>query len=330
MPRILEWPPVPFSPPPQSQYEEGFWMGWRCMCSHLEHGAQGEPVPHYVVDWTTEPVEGQPYPFLPSAVPQFLQDVWYANAKANRPHVRHTLAELKDKHWGLPIFVVGSGPSLAKNMDMLRDNKHGIIIATNDTINLLPEDIKIDYYCVVDGRLPERWWADCKRDTKDIKLLSVPLVTPKVWEYFDDEKIYWGRFAGAEGPNRCFEDYGDLNTSVVEPGYVVGFTATNMAFWMGGNPIVFVGMDCCLQDGFLHAGDNAKMRWLPQERYVVAKDMYGTPCVTSGTYLRGMWKISAAAKLNAVHRHFVNATEGGILTQFVDIVPLKEVIGWQK
>ncbi len=325
MSRIITWPPVPNEVPPQAQYEMGVFQGWNCIVSHLEPNEQGGSNPHFVVDWSKEVSSDAPYPFLPSAVPQFLQDIWMVNAKANRPHVKYTIEELKDKHWGLPIYVVGTGPSLMKNMDKLRNVKDGIIIATNNAINILPKDIKIDYYCVVDGRLPKRWWDDCRTD---FKLISVPLVTNDLVSKFDPENIYWTRFAGNTGPNQCFDEYPEL--PCLEPGYVVGFTATNAAFYMGGNPIVLVGMDCCLTNGYLHAGDTSKAHVLNGESYQVAIDVYGTPQVTSSTYMRGMWKLAASAKLNGANTWFINATEGGCLTEHVSIIPLHEVVSWER
>ena len=326
MSRIIKWPPVPGEAPPQTQYEIGTFQGWSCCCSHLEPGPNG-PSPHFVVDWNKQVSSDEPYPFLPSAVPQFLQDVWMVNAKKNRPYVKHTIAELKDKHWGLPIYVVGTGPSLYKNMDQLRNVKDGIIIATNNAINILPKDIKIDYYCVVDGRLPKRWWENLPEHRKNVKVISVPLVTHDLVDKFDDENIYWTRFAGSTGPNQCFDEYPEL--PCLEPGYVVGFTATNAAFYMGGNPIVLVGMDCCLTNGYLHSGDTAKAHILPGEAYQVVTDIYDAPQVTSSTYQRGMWKLSASAKLNGGSAWFINATEGGCLKDFVSIIPLHEVVSWE-
>jgi len=329
MSRIIQWPPVPGEAPPQKQYDVGVFQGWPCCCSHLEPNEQGGHNPHFVVDWTKKVNPNIPYPFSPSAVPQFLVDVWMKNAKENRPHVKKSIAELHHKHWGLPVYVVGTGPSLYKNMDQLRKVKDGIIIATNNAINILPEDIKIDYYCVVDGRLPARWWDNLPESRKDVKVISVPLVTTQLAKTFGDENIYWMRFAGKEGPNKCFEDYGDLDDCCLEPGYVVGFTATNLAFWLGGNTIVMVGMDCCLTNGYLHAGDSAKAHAIQGEEYTAVVDMYGTPQVSSSTYMRGMWKLQAAAKLNAQHSWFINATEGGCLTKFFDVIPLHEVVGWE-
>ena len=327
MSQVIPWPPVRSGPPPQNQYEISTYMGYDCIVSHLEPSPNG-PSPHFVVDWTQQPTKEKPYPFLPSMVPSFLEQVWVDNADKNRPNIKHCLSELTDKYWGLPIFVVGTGPSLEKNMHVLTENKKGIIIATNDAINILPKEVKIDYYMVVDGRLPERWWANCKRDLKSMKLISVPLVTPNVTKYFDPDNIYWARFAGEEGPNRCFKDMNHI--VCIEPGYVCGFSALHAAFMLGANPVVMVGMDCCLQNGRLHAGDVVKARALPGEEYVVANDIYGTPRVTSSTYMRGMWKMAAGAKLNGRHTHFINATEGGILKDFVDVTPLHEVMSWQK
>lgn len=327
--RLLKWPPGAGSPPPTAQFEEGIWQDYPCIVSHVEQ-MPGGPAPHFVVDWTIEYGEDNKYPFLPSEVPDFLKNIWFDNAEANRKHVKKSIAELKDRHWGLPVYVVGTGPSLEKNMHELRNVKDGIIIATNNAINILPEDVKIDYYCVVDGRLPERWWKDCKRDLSKIKVISVPLVTTKLCEYFDPDNIYWSRFAGKTGPNKCFEQYDDLNDAVLEPGYVVGFTSTNAAFWLGGNPIVYVGMDCCFVDGFLHAGDTSKAHTVPGEQYACVTDIYGTPRATSSTYLRGMWKLAAASKMMAKYKTFINATEGGCLNQFVSIVPLHEVVSWEK
>lgn len=329
MPHIIPWPPEPLIGPPQNQYEIGRFLGWNCAVSHIEPGPNG-PSPHYVVDWDQKLEDGKPYPFMPSSVPEFLVEVWQRNAAINRKNVRHTIDEIHDAHWGLPVYVVGTGPSLAKNMDNLRNVKDGIIIATNNAINILPEDIRIDYYCAVDGRLPERWWKNCKRNLKEIRLIAVPLVTPKITEYFSPDNIYWARFAGSEGPNKCFAFPEYDKMECLEPGYVVGYTATNAAFYVGGNPIVFVGMDCCITNGYLHAGDKSKAYIVPGEEYVVMPDMYGGPQVTSSTYCRGMFKIQAATKLNGKNRRFINASEGGIMKEFMNIVPLHEVVSWEQ
>jgi hypothetical protein len=323
--------PVP-NPPP-NQFTILDVGGWPAIISHFETGPDGwTQNPHFVVDWTKEQTVGEPYPFSPSEVPSWLSDIWLENGKANRPHVKRDIVELKDKHWGMPIFVVGTGPSLDKNMHKLLEipEDKRIIIATNNAINLLPPELKIDYYMVVDGRLPaEKWWSDCR---KDVKVISVPMVTRKLPEYFDEDEIYWARFAGEDGPNKCFKGY-DLGH--LEPGYVCGFSATNAAFWLGGNPIVWVGMDCCIANGLLHAGDTSPAAMRPGEQFQVELDIFDCPQVTTSTYVRGCWKLAAAAILNGRHRRFVNCTEGGLLGAgrtkgSCSIAPLEEVARWIK
>ena len=160
MSQVIDWPPKNLEAPPSVQFEIGRYMDIDCICSHLEPQLDGTQAPHFVVDCTYQPSADKPYPFLPSIVPDFLKAKWLENSKINKPYVKKNIKELFDKHWGLPIYVVGTGPSLNKNMDELRKVKDGIIIATNDAINILPDDIKIDYYVCVDGRFPAGWWEN--------------------------------------------------------------------------------------------------------------------------------------------------------------------------
>jgi len=145
---------------------------------------------------------------------------------------------------GVPAFIVYSGYSLDKNIDLLKScQKHGVIVSTPTPYRALNKfgivpDVLIclenrdqsallkEVYCgiyVVDMTSPLENWRVARSDYM-VRMLQ---------------------------PDLAYLRYGlDAGTIPIGNGGFVGSVAINLAYLWGADPIVLVGFDLALTDGF--------------------------------------------------------------------------------
>jgi hypothetical protein len=226
---------------------------------------------------------------------------------------------LKDKYKGYPAFVIANGPSLDKNIQHLKDiGGRGLIICMESAIiPLLRNGIKPDILVVI-----ERLKASYIYHFRDVKypdgiaLLGLAQINSLVFDSFPGEKL--PIFRDREFLNIWLCRYlGD--GSVIDAGVNVSHLATEIALYLGADPIIFAGQD------FAYGEDDAthsKSSIYSEERG--RKSMEFIRSIPS-VYLEGndgapvrsneMWaqlKEGLELKISAhTDRHFINATEGG-------------------
>ena len=89
--------------------------------------------------------------------------------------------------------------------------------------------------------------------------------------------------------------------------------------------IVLAGMDCSCPDGMRHFDE--PLAFDAGEEYLVAKDIRGHAVITNRIYLdMAEWHTGVFYFLKEAGIRVINATEGGILTNFVEQRELRDVV----
>lgn len=147
---------------------------------------------------------------------------------------------------GKPGIVVSSGPSLNKNIHLLKDLKEKAVICAADgsvkilkNNNLPPAHLVTSLERVIyTARLFE---GLTEEDTKDSYLAACPVVVPETYANFPGEKIIVYR-------NFATFDWLDIKKGILD----IGPSAGNMAFkvleFLGCDPIILIGQDLALTD----------------------------------------------------------------------------------
>ena len=166
---------------------------------------------------------------------------WVDNLIANLPVVQGTvpITALADRFKGMPAFIVGAGPSLDKNADLLREAaRHGLVIAVNSSASALAAR-EITPHAVV-----------CIESIDlSAKLSALPFLDD-VTRIFSLSS-HPNNLRSGKGPLMptieklpAFENVGELLRG---PGAEVGGSVSTVAFWLartlGCSPLVLVGQD---------------------------------------------------------------------------------------
>ncbi len=272
--------------------------------------------------WTRNIVENEPLFENAKGVLEFFYDP---------SDVEHTV--------NVPVIIVASGPSLDKNIHLLKEVKDKAIIISVDTAlkKVMEQGVDPDFVVVTDAVFSsaKACFGDLPRSTKDINLLVDVFCNKKVladWE----GPIYWY----AVGDN----DTGSYLGKVVEQSFVkkpigrlsCGGNVTSIAvsFAYGGlkcDPVILLGADCgYYQRKQTHAdGVNVGMNQTYEE---VIVDNHGIPFITTPQmkafkiWLENLVSGKFDNNSSYVKGTMINCTEGGIINKGWLLLPFEFAI----
>ncbi len=236
---------------------------------------------------------------------------------------------LFDRFKSRPAIIVSAGPSLKKNIDLLKELKgHAVIIGVDTSLKpMLKAGFEPDFICTGDPQFANyKHLAGAK--VKDSHLVAEPMTWPQSMVEFDG-KLF-------------IASYGDkmmqwLSGCIPDVGHVMcwGSVATmafDLARKLGCDPIIFTGQDLSFSGGRTYVEgtyfeDEAKQdmsaeAFARREKTYQMENIYGEMVPTNRqmfAYLN--WFTYEISRTEA---HVVNATEGGILKDGVEIITLKE------
>ncbi len=158
-------------------------------------------------------------------------------------HHNHLLESLKDAFSGIPAILVAGGPSLDKNIHLLRKAKDKAVIIAVDTVlpALLAQSISPNFVTSIDPQdLTYEKFADVAPITKGVSLICMPWVAPKVPKIFPAENVLWAfsQMAIEQWLNTLLD--GKILTGGAS---TVAHLNLTTAIIMGCSPIIFLGHD---------------------------------------------------------------------------------------
>ncbi len=229
--------------------------------------------------------------------------------------------KLFGKFANVPAIICGAGPSLEKNGPLLKQlSQRALIFAGGSSINILNNLGIQPHFCA--GIDPN--------DAQQVRLrnnqaFEVP--------YFYRQRLNYGAFQTVHGPRlyvtgsggydvaEFFEERLGIQGNFFEEGHNVINFASEIAYQMGCNPIIFVGMDLAFTDRKTYSAGvtfDPKVEQRTLDEYanfetvgMLRKDVFGNPIYT-------LWKWVAEAEWigswaeNHSECRLINCTEGGI------------------
>ncbi|MBN2210179.1 MAG: motility associated factor glycosyltransferase family protein [Sedimentisphaerales bacterium] len=240
---------------------------------------------------------------------------------------------LKNRFIGYPVVLVSAGPSLRKNLPLLKKYRDQVmVVAVQTTLKpLLAEGIKPDFVTSLDyHEVSRRFFEGLDEELADIHLIAEPKANPVVIDYYLEHgpvSVLFSDFA-----NRVL---GGDGANPQRDGLAAGATVAHLAFYLaqylGGDPIIFIGQDLAFTDNVYYSpGTALHATWQPElnrfctiemkewERIVrhrnllrQVKDIHGQAIYTDEqmfTYLQQFEKDFADARARVI-----DATGGGAL-----------------
>ena len=274
-------------------------------------------------------------------------DTFQRNILTNLPQMVDNpgVKNLFDKFRNKPVICVAAGPSLDKNIHLLKEAKNKAIIICVDAAlrTMLQHKIKPDIVISIDYSRGCRNLFDGVMDqTGDLLLAADPEVYPAVLSDFKGKKFiinlnksltrWLSRFVGDKG--------------TLDKGASVAHAAFSLARAVGGDPIILTGQDLSYPGGVTHVdgaiprariatGTDKKTgkKYLLEETkdgkrkasdLIMVEDIYGKEVPTRGDMYAYLIYFERMISMTSVK--CIDATEGGARIKGAEVMSLREVI----
>ncbi len=181
------------------------------------------------------------------------------NELKNLKHVLKSrqLKQLENRYEGVPIVCVASGPSLDKQLPLLKELQgRALIISAESAFRvLLKNGIIPDALCIL-----ERGAASYDLSLKGVDipektvLFGLTLIDPRIFDNWMHRIV--PVFKTNVSHSRLMNEALGGNFGTMYSGNSVAHMNFNLAFYLGGNPIIFIGQDLAYaDDGKTHSKD---------------------------------------------------------------------------
>lgn len=239
----------------------------------------------------------------------------------------YVIDQLHNKFFNIPTIIVSAGPSLSKNIHLLKEAKgKSLIIAVGSVVkpllnaNIFPDCI------VISDPLPGVINQIAGLNLK-VPLFFLPTIQPRIVNDYLGPKIML-----LQQGVTLVEEFAVKNQyHLIKTGGSVATTALEIALYLGSNPIIFTGQDLAYTNGQTHVPGTTHDYWVPEMntrlRLVKGVDCDLVP-TSSNLAIYKRWIERTIA--DNPDRIFFNATEGGANIEGTIIRPFKEILRYLK
>lgn len=224
----------------------------------------------------------------------------------------------------VPVIIVSAGPSLDKNVWLLRELKgHCLILAVDTAVkSLLERDILPDITITVDAEKPKEHYAD-------IRSLEIPIImdgesNPEIIGKHTGRKILYNC---RDYMKRLLESIGKEVPCDVASGGSVATAAFAICYQLEMKTIILIGQDLAYSGETTHAGGVESKGINNDIGYTMVEDIYGGEVRTRSDwtgYLK--WFENAITVIKDMKKDIsvIDATEGGAKIHGSSIMTLRE------
>lgn len=232
------------------------------------------------------------------------------NSRENFKHYDGYIDELKPKFEGKDVVIVAAGPSLDKNVELLKNKKPNMVIVAVETVfrKLLQLGIEIDYMIVTDAN------SRIYGHLAGLENQGIPML------YLST--AYKGYAMNYQGPKYliCQEGYEKAEELADKKGWnlygtggSVSTTALDVCITLGAKSIAFIGLDLAYTDNLAHAiGTSRREAEEASQMQQISAIGGGTVPVSKLFLIYKKW-IENRIKKQDVTMPVYDATEGGAL-----------------
>ena len=272
-----------------------------------------------------------------SATTLRFNELWRKNFQANRNIIQKTpgVVALTQKFKGVPAIVVGAGPSLDKNINLLgRAQGHSLILASDAALKpLLSQGVLPSIVVSLD---PQEEIAKFFQGVshRGMTLIAPSIIHPRVLDLWEGNVIFFHKHAPdipalVEIANQI-PAIGRLT-----PGGSVLSIAYDLAFQSGANPIMFIGQDLSYPRKKTHSRDSEDANVglgatleKQRENIVYETDVNGRslPTLKSMSVSKQWFDWAFTTWKRPGPTEIINCSEAGILTDHCSLMPLSEAI----
>lgn len=235
-----------------------------------------------------------------------------------------------EKKYDCPIVIASSGPSLTKQLPLLKEVLSNVIlIAAGSTVTtLLDNDIEPDYIISIEGAL-----SNYEKHFKNLKLNKAQLIYSCDNNYKIQENYELSRYAFLDVLNTKLHNYLKKNFNTELPlirggGSVANF-ALSIARFLTTGEIALIGQDLAYLNNESHAKGNKNNqkidgKYLEKVRAFEVEGYYGTPVITNHSLMTMKYSFEEIIKNIEEEDKIYNCTEGGVKINGIQQIPFIE------
>lgn len=240
--------------------------------------------------------------------------------------------EIKDKYKGYPAIIVAAGPSLDKNIDLLKEAEgKALIVACDASYTACKEHgVSPDAIASIEREYPTyQYYYKDKTFDKDLVLVGPGLLWPDIYTEFPGKKILMAK--NNEGMEEWWASNFE-NMIFLPQGHSCANVAFAIARYAGCSPIILIGQDLAYTDDKKHSesthtefeGDNVPdvEEEDPLVRWVEGID--GGKVKTDVYY--DLFRSYFERNIEAYGYKVIDATEGGALIKGSEVMTFREAI----
>lgn len=233
----------------------------------------------------------------------------------------------------IPAIICGAGPSIHKNIELLKTvSSKALIFAGGSSLNVLNSfGINPHFGLGIDPNMEQKHRL-IANDTFHIPYFYRARVSHEAFRLIQGPKIY---VSGSDNLiAKWFEEQLEIDIPLLDEGHNVINLCTEVAYHLGCNPIIYVGLDLAFTEIQTYAnGIATHPLWIEMSRpYLIENqtavnrlDIYGRPIKTKWDWIGESNWLSHYAKTHPCVE-MINASEGGLGFAPVPNKSLKEVI----
>ena len=246
------------------------------------------------------------------------------NSRENFKNYDGYVDELRTEFEGKDVVIVAAGPSLDKNVELLKNKKSNMLILSVGTAfrKLVQMGIEIDYMIATDAN-PRTYGHIRGFEEQQVPMLYLS-TTYKGYAMNYKGKKY---LICQNGYDRAEELAQKNGWNLYDTGGSVSTTALDVCILLGAKSIAFIGLDLAYTDNMAHASGTSSRVGVGME------DMQQVSAIGGGTV--------AASKLFMIYKRWIenriqkadvtmpvyDATEGGAVVKGLRITTLEEYMG---
>lgn len=311
---------------------------------YLSHLGRGTRIKYKVLNTPNyEKLFGEEYRFLLEKVKDLqnrnlvndatllkFSKIWYQNFLENLTHLNNDYSgRVLHKAYTAPVVVVSGGPSLVKQMDLLKAYRNQLIlVCAGSAINsLLKEGMEPDYVVTIDGGAPNF------RHFQNIELQQAKIVYtlqnhPGVRASFE-KPGYVVESQGHPTLTRFVKEILGIELPMFLGGASVAHTAFNFANYITTGPVALIGQDLAYTGDLTHAVGNIHARKI-DEAFIARRQAFqitgfdGEKVWTDPVFNSMRLEFEDLIKLEPPENEFYNCTEGGAYINGFEQIAFKE------
>lgn len=230
---------------------------------------------------------------------------------------------MKEKYLGKPMILISAGPSLNKQLPLLKkiQNSRSFILGAVGTAlsPLISYGITPDFYAIIDAQATEKQLDQIELPNTTLFYLSTAS-TNTILLHKGPRRVVWQR--GYEEAELMAEQFND---PAMETGGSVATILLDIMVYLGGRPIALVGQDLAFTGGKTHAsGTHSSMDVNEQFSRQEVLNFYrnGTVMTSNNLTLYRTWFEDFAESHGDLT--LMNCTEGGAYIQNWEHIDLLE------